>query len=120
MTRKRPRSWTPLILLMTETICVALFFERPQIIAIDLDGEFALDAADGLFNIVRDGLGEVPEDAGHLFELAVHGRDEFVFILLEDGAPFLFGLEVDKVFGVEKARSIGSIVRTTGLADNFE
>ena len=66
---------------------VALLFEGLEVVAIDLDGEFALDAADSLFDVVGDGLGEVPDDAGDLIQLALHGGNQLVLILLEDGAP---------------------------------
>ncbi len=39
---------------------IAPLFERLQIIAVDLYGEFAFDTADSLFDVVRDGLGEAP------------------------------------------------------------
>ena len=41
-----------------------LLFECAQVVAVELDGQFALDAGDGLFHVVGDGLGEVPDDAG--------------------------------------------------------
>ncbi len=50
---------------------VALFFEGLEVVAVELDGELAFDAGDGLFDVVGDGLGEAPEDAGGFVELAV-------------------------------------------------
>ena len=102
-----------------ETIWSPLCFEGLQVVAVDLDGELAFDAADGFFHVVGDGLGEVPADAGNFFELAVHGGDEFFFILVEDGAPLFFGFEVDEVFGVEEAGGICSVVGPAGLADDL-
>ncbi len=98
---------------------VALLFEGLEVVAVDLDGEFAFDAADGLFDVVGDGLGEVPDDAGDLFQFAVHGGDEFVLVLVEDGAPLFLGLEVDEVFGVEEAGGVGAVVGAAGLADDL-
>ena len=66
---------------------IALFFEGLEVGAVELDGELALDAADGLLDVVGDGLREVPDDAGSLLQLAVHGGDEFVLVLVEDGTP---------------------------------
>ena len=44
----------------------ALCFQRAQIVAIELDGKFALHAAHGLFHVVGDGLRIVPDHAGKL------------------------------------------------------
>ena len=95
---------------------VGLVFQNFQIVAIDLGGEFAFDAADGFFHVVFNGLGESPEDAGNFVEFALHGGDEFFFIFVEDGTPFFFGFEIDEVFGIEKAGGIGSVVGTAHLA----
>ena len=119
MTRKRPRSCDALDLAHDGDDLVALFFQGPQIVAVDLDGELAFDAADGLFHVVGDGLGEVPDDAGDLFEFAIHGGDQLVLVLVEDGAPLLLGLEVDEVLGVEEAGGVGAVVGAAGLADDL-
>ena len=76
----------PLILRMMPTISSAFVFEDLQIIAINLRGEFALHAADGLFHVVFDGLGESPDDAGNFVEFALHGGDEFIFVFVENRA----------------------------------
>ena len=47
---------------------------------------------------------------GDLFEFAVHRADQLILILFEDGTPIGFGLEVDKVFGVEESGDVGSVV----------
>ena len=44
---------------------VAFFFEDLQIVAVEFYGQLAFYAADGFFHVVRDGLREIPEDAGH-------------------------------------------------------
>ena len=49
----------------------------------------------------------------------VHGGDEFVLVLVEDGTPLVLGLEVDEVFGVEEAGGVGAVVGTAGLADDL-
>ena len=43
-----------------------LVLQRAQIVAVELDGQLALDAGDGLFHVVGDGLRVVPDDAGEL------------------------------------------------------
>ena len=58
-------------------------------------------------------------NAGKLAQLLVHGGDQLLLILVEDGPPFLFGLEVDKVFGVEEAGGVGAVVGASGLADDL-
>ena len=50
---------------------------------------------------------------------AVHGGDEVVLVLVEDGTPPIFGLEIDEVFGVEEAGGIGAVVGAAGLADDL-
>ena len=98
---------------------VALLLERLQIGAVDLDRQFALDAADGFFHVVGDGLREIPEHAGNLFQFAVHGRDQLLFVLLEHRPPLLLGLQIDEVFGIEEAGGIGAIVGTAHLRDHL-
>ena len=82
-------------------------------------GELAFDAAHRLFHVVGDGLGEIPERAGNLFQLAVHGGDQLIFVLVEDGPPLLLRFQVDEVFGVEEAGGVGAIVGTADLADDL-
>ena len=106
----------PGILRMTADNLVGLSFQNLQIGAVDFGGEFALYAADGLFHVVFDGLGESPEDAGNLVEFALHGGDEFIFVLVEDGTPLVFGFQIDEVFGIEKAGVIGAVIGTADLA----
>ena len=71
----------------TPTISSPLASSVLQIVAIDLDGQLALDAADGFFHVVGDGLREIPERAGDLAERAIHGGDQRFLVLAEDGAP---------------------------------
>ena len=118
MTRKRPRSWTPRILLMMPTIWLPFASSNLQIIAVDLDRQLAFDAADRLLHVVGDGLGEVPDHARHLLQFAIHGADQLVFVLVEDGPPLVLGHQIDEVFGVEKARGIGAVVGPADLADH--
>ncbi len=54
--------------------------------------------------------------AGYLLELAIHGGDEFLFVLAEDGTPLFLGLEIDEIFGVEEARGVGAVVGPAHLA----
>ena len=54
-------------------------FQGLQVGAKEFDGEFALDAAHGFFDVVGNGLGEIPVHAGKLVQLGVHGGDEVVF-----------------------------------------
>ena len=57
---------------------------------------------------------------GNFFvELIVHGGDEVVLVLMEDGTPLLFGLEADEVFGVEEAGVVGAVVGASRLAGAF-
>src|SRR6201999_2715135 len=63
---------------------IALRFELPEIGAVDLDCELSLDPADGLFHVVRDWLREIPDDAWNLLEIAIHRRNQLVFVLVEN------------------------------------
>ena len=85
-------------------------FENLQIVAINLGGKRALHATDGLFHIVFNGLGETPNDAGNLVQFALHGRDQFFFIFVEDRPPLLLRLQVHKIFGVKEAGVIRPVV----------
>ena len=90
--------------------------ERLQIVAVDLNRELPFDAADGLLHVVGNGLREIPQGAGDLFELTVHGGNQFFFIFVEDRAPLLLGLEIDEVLGIEKpVVSVPSSGRPTWL-----
>ncbi len=95
---------------------VSLGFKGTEVVAKDLDRKLAFDARYGLFHVVRDGLGEAPDDARSLFQFLVHGGDQGLFVLLKDGAPLLLGLQANVVFGVEEAGPIGSIVGTSDLS----
>jgi hypothetical protein len=66
MMRKMPRSSMPFYRGHLRLNLVGLLFQRAQVVAVELDGQFALDAGDGLFHVVGDGLGVVPDDAGKL------------------------------------------------------
>jgi hypothetical protein len=63
-----------------------------QVITVDLRGKLPLDPARRFFHVVLNGLGEVPDRARDLFELAIHGGNESLFILVKDGAPLTLGL----------------------------
>ncbi len=95
---------------------VGLGFQNLQVGAVDFGGEFALNAADRLIHVVFNGLGESPQYAGNLVEFALHGGDEFFFILVEDGTPLFSGFEIDEEFGIEKAGVIGAVIGTADLA----
>ena len=56
---------------------------------------------------------------GILLSSAIHGGDQLVLILVEDGAPLFFGLQVDEVLGVEEAGGVGAVVGPAGLADDL-
>ena len=40
----------------------------------------------------------------------------FVFVLMEAGTPLFLRLQIDEIFGIEKAGGVRSIVRTPHLA----
>ena len=71
ITRKRPRSSTPLTPLHDVDDLVASFFQQLQIIAVELYGQLAFDAADGFFHVVFDGLREIPDHAGNFVPVRV-------------------------------------------------
>ncbi len=95
---------------------VGFLLQGFQVIAIDLGGEFALNAADGFFHVVFDGLGKSPEDAGNLVEFALHGGDQFFFVFVENRPPLISGFQIDEEFGIEKAGVIGAVIGTAHLA----
>ena len=68
---------------------VALLLQGLEIVAVNLDREFALHAADGLFHVVRDRLREIPEHARELLQLAVHGGNQFFLVFVKDAAASL-------------------------------
>src|ERR1022692_1582229 len=93
----------------------ALFFQRLQGIAVDLDGQLALYSTDGLFHVVFDGLRKPPDHARNFVEFAIHGGDQFVFVFVKNRPPFFFLLQVDEVFGIEKAGRIRAVIWPTRL-----
>ena len=95
---------------------VALLFEQFEIAPVDLDGQFAFDAADGLLHVVGDGLRKVPDDARDFLQLEIYGGDQFLFILVENRPPLFLLFEIDKVFRIEEARGVGSVVGSSHLA----
>jgi hypothetical protein len=97
---------------------IALFFKRLEVVAVDLDRQLALDAADGLFHVVFDRLREAPDHAGNLLQLLVHGGDQVVLVLMEDRTPLFLGLQIDVVFGVEESGPVGAVVGTANLIDH--
>ncbi len=98
---------------------IALRLKRLQVGAIQLHRQLTLHAAHRLFDVVRDGLREVPDHAGHLLQLTVHCADEFILVLVKDGTPLVLGLEVDEVLGIEEAGGVGAVVRAANLADDL-
>ncbi len=91
---------------------LGLVFEDAQVVAVDFGGELALYAADRFLHVVRDRLREVPDHARQLLQLAVHGGDDFIFVLVKHGPPLLLRFQIDEIFGVEEAGGIGSVVGT--------
>ena len=98
---------------------IAAFFQNLEIVAVDFDGELAFHAADRFLHVVGDGLGEIPDHAGDLVELAAHGADELLFVLAKHRAPLLAGLQIDEILGVGKAGGIGTVVGAADLAGGF-
>src|SRR5579883_675219 len=88
----------------------AFAFEHVQVLAVDFDRKLSLDAADGLFDIVGNRLGEAPAHAGDLLQLPIHGRDELLFLLMEDRTPLFFWLEGDAVFGDVEIGRVRAVV----------
>jgi hypothetical protein len=41
---------------------------------------------------------------GNFVQFALHGRDQFVFVLVKHRPPLFFRLQVDEEFGIKKAR----------------
>ena len=106
----------PWIWRMTLTISSRFGFESLQIVAVDLGGQLAFHAADGLFHVVFDGLRKSPDDAGNLLEFALHGGDQFVFVLVEDRRHCSFGFRSTKYSVLKKpVVSVPSSGRPTWL-----
>ena len=103
---------------MTSWISSALASSSLQIGAEEFDRQFSLDAADGFFHVVGDGLRKIPVHAGKLVQLGVHGGDQFVFGL-ELRAPLGAGQQVDEEFRVVEAAGVAAIVGTSNLADHL-
>ena len=95
---------------------VALLFENFQIVAVDLRGQRAFHPAHRLFHIVFNGLRKTPDDTGNFVEFTLHGRDQFVFVLVKDRPPLLFRFQVHEVLGVKEAGVIRSVIWTPYLA----
>ena len=97
---------------------VGLILENMQVAAIDLGRKLALDSADSLFHVVFDGLREAPDDAREISasSSSVHGGDQVVLVLVKDRPPLFLRLQTHEVFGVEKSRMVGAVIRTAGLA----
>ena len=55
-------------------------------------------------------------DARNLVEFALHGGDQFIFVLVKDRTPFFLGFQVDKIFGIEEAGGVGAVIGTADLA----
>ena len=93
--------------------------ERTQIVAVKLYSQFALHAGNGLFHVVGDRLGEIPDNSGVLLQFFIHCGNEFLFVLMKDRPPIFLALQVDEVFGIKKASRIGPIIGTPGLTDHL-
>ena len=46
----------------------------------------------------------------------MHGGNQFVFVFVENGTPIFFRFEIDEVFGIEEAGSIGAVIGASDLA----
>ena len=51
--------------------------------------------------------------------MLVDGGDQCFLVLVEDRTPLLFSLQIDEVFGVEEAGSVGAVIGPAGLADDL-
>ena len=49
----------------------------------------------------------------------VHGRDQFVLVLVKHRPPLFLGLQADEVFRVEKAGGVRAVIGTAHLAGAF-
>ncbi len=72
--RKMPRSAMPFTVAICDWIVFGFALKRAQVIAVELDGEFAFHAGDSLFHVVGDGLRVVPDDAGKLLQAPCRWR----------------------------------------------
>jgi len=61
-------------------------------------------------SILSSWLGENPNDAGNLVQFALHGRDQFFFIFVEDMAATAPSAQVHKYSGVKEAGVIRPVV----------
>ena len=101
---------------MTLTTSSALSSRTSQIVAIDLGGKLAFDAADRFLHVVGNGLREIPDHARDLLQFLIHGRDQLFLVLMKCRTPIFLWFQVDEVLGVEEAGGVGAIVRPSGLA----
>ena len=99
---------------------VGLVFEQLQIVAIKFHGQLAFHAAHGLLHVVGDRLREIPDHARQLLEFAIHGADQFLFVLVKNRTPVLLLLQMNEVFGIEKAGGVGAVVGTAHLAGGVQ
>ncbi len=92
-------------------------FQCLQIVAVQLDGIFALDAGCGLFDVVLDILGEVEIHAGELLLQRI-GHVVGQLFLVHAGGPGIERLQRHEEFGIEKAGRIGAVVGPAMLRDH--
>ena len=104
---------------MTVNDLIRLRFERLKIVTVDFHRKRTLHAAHRFLQVVGNRLREAPDHSRNLFQFAIHGRDEPLFVLVKDRTPLLLGQEIDKEFRIEKARCIGSVIRATNLVDDL-
>src|SRR5579885_2121724 len=98
---------------------LSFLFESSQIVAIDFHRQFAFYAADSLLHIVRNRLGKSPKHAGNFTDLAVHGPDQFILVLVKHRTPLLLRLQVHEIFRIEKTRGIGTVVGSADLRNHL-
>ena len=98
---------------------LALLLKQLEVRSEYLDCQFALHAANRLLHVVGNRLREVPKCTRNLLNFAIHGADQFLFVLAEHRPPLLLRLQVYEVFGVRKQGRIRSVVRTADLGNHL-
>ncbi len=78
------------------------------VLAEHFDDDLPADAADGLFDVVRDRLGEVEHHAGDLGDLPAHGLDEPD--LGPSGRPVFLGMQVDERLALVGPDRVGAVL----------
>src|ERR1019366_6946307 len=98
---------------------VALIVQSLQILPEKLERQLTFCAGDGLTHVIFDGLGEIPEGARDLGELAVHRGDQLLFVPMEHRPPLLLRLEVHEILGVAESAGVGTVVGAPHFRHDF-